>query len=883
MGWLRDLMLQATPAVPSFGELARSVRGHDDWPASSDIHPRSLASIFSKLDRGQELDWLIDRPAVQKILAQTLSTSLSEIRAALGAAGPREAAVAARRVRLRSLRDARFLDLTEEPLFPGIPPEVLESANWRRTFWYAPSGSGRSLTGQWLASRGLASFVSAPSWAEARPRLPARGAVFVELDGYDDAGQALEDVPERICIAAPFLPAKDDAEAFELVQSPPPDSYLEDLLLWIDERLPRDGRFDVDTTLEWLRGAPREAGLLDGVGAVLDLAGLADQLGAREIAALSPEKLALRFLRQRLSESLDSDDANARWLKRSGHDALVAMLRRILTDDDLPWDAPRTLEHWMSLVPPELSREADVEWLRLSLHRVDASIRASDVERAARRLPPGAFRTVQSLRASGLLEPGPGERFKLGPRWFARTLLGEAVSSLVRGSPFEWGEALLRPHAAPLVARALSIEIGERSLAPIEAVLELEADDSAAHGAALEACFRALGIALLCGTEAPSELLEALWDEQVRLLVALPQDLPAQRVELADPRGPGFEEPDAALFFDRGTFLLAALAISEELPSTSSRHPLLRPWLETSPDRELRRVYDRIFELAVRAHPRHRWALEVFALVDRLRNAVGFVDRPDAPHELELPGAVLDELMHGVLAFGTVEGAGKYPLLLDALAELGRARGVSWPAVARAVWSAWSDAGRPEAPLLSPDGPFAQKFWPHLPPELLQSELASPDELTRIPYAWLGPEHWQVVADALRAGSPIAAEPRVWSAAPESLLRSVLGASPLPLAPAALRAVAGRFPELVLEMLRARLEGARVEHSDDVTALIDALPLRHAAEVSALFGRLRTLYSLSAGALVAVRRYLHRAVAARAPGFREAFAELSNIERKVSA
>ncbi len=58
MGWLRDLMDQSDSGCRSYGELARAALESSDWPAESRMAERSLASIFSKLDRSQEADWL---------------------------------------------------------------------------------------------------------------------------------------------------------------------------------------------------------------------------------------------------------------------------------------------------------------------------------------------------------------------------------------------------------------------------------------------------------------------------------------------------------------------------------------------------------------------------------------------------------------------------------------------------------------------------------------------------------------------------------------------------------------------------------------------------------------------------------------------------------
>ena len=42
---------------------------------------RSLASIFSKLDRNQETGWLAERVGVQRVLSKVLGVSLDDLRA----------------------------------------------------------------------------------------------------------------------------------------------------------------------------------------------------------------------------------------------------------------------------------------------------------------------------------------------------------------------------------------------------------------------------------------------------------------------------------------------------------------------------------------------------------------------------------------------------------------------------------------------------------------------------------------------------------------------------------------------------------------------------------------------------------------------------------
>ena len=575
MGWLRDLMDQSDSGCRSYGDLARAALENSDWPSESRMAERSLASIFSKLDRNQEADWLAERVGVQRVLSKVLGVPLDDLRAPgvqVGGA-PRGDL---RRLRLTSLRYARALDLLDEPLCPGLPAVALKPGAYDSTFWRAPSGSGRSLVGRFLQARGLAHVIEASTFEEALAVLPERGPVFIELHGQ--RALPLPNAPRpELCIAADFEPHN---PTWQVHSAPAVDTYLDELVDWVAARLPADGRFDAALTLQWLRGEMRDSGILDGLGAALGLCGLADEHGVQSLRGKSPQKLAERFCRDRLLATLDPEAAHAAWLKRNGYDVLVGLGHRLLADSDAAWDEPRSLENWLELVPLEHQRDADLDWMRLSLSRVDSGIRPSDIEKAARKIPPGAFRIVRALQRAELLRdatsqaqanPAPEARLSFGPRWFSNVLRSDATRALVSGSTNDFGEALLRGHAAASVARELVERLSDRGSAFIDGVLELEGGDSAGHVAAVEMTFRAAGVALLAGAELGSESLEALWDEVLEARLEFPDQLPCPRIEYPDP------ESDALL--SRGIWYLAAFSISSELGQRAGRrHPLLRPW-----------------------------------------------------------------------------------------------------------------------------------------------------------------------------------------------------------------------------------------------------------------------------------------------------------------
>ena len=146
--------------------------------------------------------------------------------------------------------------------------------------------------------------------------------------------------------------------------------------------------------------------------------------------------------------------------------------------------------------------------MRLSLAQTRLDIRPSDIEKAARKLPPGAFRIVRGFERSDLLQQTvsscPGERAPSG-RLTPRAALvfqrapPEATRALLGGSPNDFGEALLKDQSAPRIARELLQRLAVNGSSFIESVLEVDGADSAGHTAALEMTFRASGVA--CSAE----------------------------------------------------------------------------------------------------------------------------------------------------------------------------------------------------------------------------------------------------------------------------------------------------------------------------------------------------------------------------------------------
>jgi hypothetical protein len=868
MGWLRDLMQQAPTPVQSLGDLSRSALRSSDWPADTKMQPRSLAALFSKLDRDQELDWLGDRPGAQLALAKALGASLDDIRARVRR---RQSGPAGQVLRLRCLPAARAISLLEEPLFPGIPNEVLEPASFAGTYWVAPSGAGRTLVGRWLEARGLARLVQAESWAEAQAQLPLHGAVFVELEAVTAPFRPEAPDGVRLCIAAPLAPL--EPHAFRVVRSPEPESYLPALVAWVAERCPQDGRFEPERVLAWLRAEPLDRGIIDGPGAVLGLCGLADELGARALSE-GLDKLVRRYAQARFTASLDPEAPHTAFFRKNGYGALVALVRRLLSEDALPWDAPRPRERWLGLVPEELQREADLDWLKMTLGSGPGALRPADLERAARKLPPGAFRVIRCFEQAGLLEPAGEDGLKLGPRFVARTLLSEAVAALSTASPIEWGTALLEGSAQ----RELEAHVLERARttngASLEPLLETSAPDNLYYVGALELGFVATGLALLEGGEPPLDLRESLFDDQLELMLELPGELPVPRVL----RGTETERAER-----HGLWLLAALSLSEELPKHARKHPLLRPWRGQDVDPRFGELLDRIAGALSSPQLGQAAALGVFAMIGRLRGDVGALVGVDTPHALEQPSVVVEEVMHGVLTWSSVAGLGRgrAGLLLGATRAAAVTLDVPWAEVARATWLAWDSAERPAegADFLLPENDIDGLFWAHIPRELLRPLLADARDKP-MPFERLREEPWAAIEEAVLDGS-LTPTREIVQHAPEAVLDSWLGRRGLtPFSGDALGMLLQRLPERLLRVLRLHFEAPDIAEAPQILALLAELPsslLERA--VAATEGQ--QLLRLPGPTLAGTRKLLHRAVSEGGALARRAYPVLAELEQRL--
>jgi hypothetical protein len=690
------------------------------------------------------------------------------------------------------------------------------------------------------------------------------GPLFVELrDATPERVAAASALRGPVCVASPAEPDP----SWCVVTSPAPAEYLSKLGEWLSLRLPADGRFPTARVVEWLAQGPLSEGVIDGLDSALGWMGLVDRFGLAALSGKRAPAVAELYFRAQLAGTHGSKEANVAWLRQSGMMALGGIARRLLTLAPDDWDRPRTFEQWMDLVPEEYQKSVDVEWVKLALSD-RKSVRASDVDNATRRLPPGPFRVVQALSRAGFFAEGDGDRLVLSPRWFGLALTRHALGSLLNGSPAEWGEALLGAARAPEIAARLYERLvgGE----PLDQVLEFEDASDPAWVAALECAFRTSGLALLAGAEVSHETLEGLWDEQLGLVLTLSR-LPRPRIEY----GTGGEH---AALLTRGAWNLAALAISEQLPAgVGKQHATLRPWTATAHDTDpLGRLLDEALAAVLAAGPRCEWAVGAFALVDRLTHVVGHA--AGSVHPLAAPGRLVDEVDHDVLEWSSVEALANLPHATPALERVASARNIPWHRVAGAVWNAWTSAGCPElgGTLLDPHSAASSLYWSNVP----TTEVGRAEEhATRDALSDFDGARWDaLVAHWIDTASAMTARAAKWI--PAEAFRSWLErATPRDLSSETWSHLWERFATELGSKARTLIA------SGDIPAAIgifEGAPLERTPDLVELLSRGLDWQRQSPDVIEPVRETLHRRIAERAPAWRAAYDLVAGIEKALS-
>lgn len=863
MGWLRDFMTTAEPPIPSFGKLAQACLDHPQWPAHHALKYRSLSTLFSKLDRNLDLDWLRDRLDVQQVLVDLLGRPLGDLRLSIGET-PHSSQN--RFLRFIDLRYARELDLTREDLPPGIPRQASDPPSWRPTWWLAPPGSGRTLTGAWLEARGLAHTHLIQS-REDFVQLPQRGPLFLEIAStvtLDDLGpdvwQELRVERRPVCVTAAFAPPPLDGVTFELIESPAPERYVPELVDWVEERLDETGHFHAERVESWLLSVALPAGAISCWGDTLGLLGMADEVPVRSLLAKSLDELGAHFVERRLREANDDAELTPRQIA-DAFPRLKQCAARVLVTGRNALEAPHPVDEWTALLStPQTEDSPDPEWFVAALRgALGAQVSKRDLRRAARKLPPSAYQLTRGLEAARLLvregdalaRDENGAVRTLHPRWLVSLLTARAAQEVLTLAPSQWGRVLLMGKDAGRIITGL-IEAARRDhFSSCFDLVDAYEPGVPALSAALEGSIVAMGLATLEGLELPDELVEgllALLAEEVFVVDKVPEPRLTISSEQGDP-------------FTRETFLVAWAALCQ-----STAFPLehLDPVRSKAP--EVRRHF-----LTACA----TWGAKPWPSVSMRSGLLAVVEAICAStsgDELSRPAAVrlLDTISSAPPALFQ-EALASFPaeVLLAQLSERGTP-----PSRAR------TDLWRYAAHLRAPGRLFVteaaeKEFWRDIPLDLLVHRVRAD-----LPVSWesLLPHQyaaWFKLDDA----PPL----------PEEAARTV----PIDPAVAALdERGLGAFQPSALAVLSARAPGAlarlgarycRAGRGEDVAILLDRLGPSATEAFCKGLPSVDELLSGKPTVLRPVRLFLLRVIRARHPGFEGAFEVLTAIERGVGA
>lgn len=862
-------MTLAEPPISSFGKLAELALDHPDWPAHTRPKPRSLSTLFSKLDRKQDLDWLRDRIEIQQLLGQLLKRSVTDIR---GAIGEVQYVADDRFLRLSDIRYARELDLTQEELPPGIPRTAIEPPSWAPTWWLAPPGSGRSMVATWLRSRGLSHSVNIRSREELE-RLPTRGPLFIELDSLLEADElqltqadlsALRAHQRPVCIAASFAPPP--TLKLEILESAPPLDYLPELVDWVAERLDGSGHYQADRAEQWMRRVAIPAGAVTNFGDALGLLGMIDEVHPRSLLAKSLDELGEHFVKRRVREANEKNSVSPR-LSEEAFPALQECAARVLVSGKNALHAGHPVDEWTALLSsPQNEDVPDPEWFTAALRgALGAQISRRDLRRAARKLQPGAFQLVRSLEAAQILvrsgqalsRDEEGALRQLRPRWLVSLLSSRAAQEVLRLAPSQWGSVLWVGHDAARLLEALlsAARLGDFS-APFSLADDFEAE-LPPYVAALEASVIACGMAALEGYDVPDELIDDLLNQSAECLLVL-DGIPYPRLTL--------EQDGAGLF--RNTFWrVAMLALCQKRPFPLEHLDPIRTSstpLRAAFARDLEQLLARDSPFGAMGSGRANGVLT--GLNDIIPRDVA-----DTPATLPRP-TTLRFMDHFEEASPLLFESASRGCWLDYLVSFAMAQGKSERRVLSELWRHLASTPNPSA--FFSDKELARKAWSNIPDTTLRERARAGlsvdwDALLPHQYAeWLvaTPEHRLPREAAERC--PL-----------DAALRCLEDKGASAFEDSALEALIGRGGARFSPFVKRALEGERLS---ELEALLQNTPRQASAALAQELPDTAHLLNLGTAQLRIVRLFLSRAVRERHPSYELCYQRLMSLEQGLS-
>lgn len=706
MGWFFELVGEIDRDLAGPRPLAKAML--DNWPKErGKSQPKggvsSLASQLSKVDREPASRW-IRAEWRQRVVEDTVGMRHGSVARRLD---DLEVAAPGDALHLDAVPGC-VIDLSTAMLPPGLPPELEHPQSWNRLWWFAPSGSGRSLVGQMLEATQRATFVRATTWEAVEKAIRASSEsapVLVELEGAL-GGPVPESIRKteanRFCIAAPFLPAalpQPPTSLRDKERAAPPahwpgqltmasfDAETVGLLLrWVARGLAGANDPNVTAATSWLR---QEVLPVLGIGTLTDALSLVSlYLEYEDRCHGQPlSDLARMYIEQRL---LTSREAGPNPPSAEVYERLVQMARKCIARGSAPWSERRTRKEWAALLPAGLTPDLVDEIVHATAAE-DPSAAAS-VRNALTKLLGTPEALVDALvRALVLKATGRSRLYAIQPHWLRETVLSEAVTATLDGGDVdEIGEAALHPEYAESVAAEMVSRVARGDLDVVRTAIDGE-NAGIAETAVLELSFVAAGLAVLIGMELPSELLDKLWNAEM----SLPR--PTGRLPgplLQAPR----EQQEQTPVLHVGLWYLAALAISEgkEEPTEPA---VLQPWLGAEVSYEGSQVL-MLAHHGVRAL-RERGVGEAlvsaaYRLGSRLLDARGaavLLPGFQSPCVLQYPAFLVQRTQLGDLEPEHLRILQDPEFPLDELDIEAAKREVEWAAIARCIWTTWVRSG----------------------------------------------------------------------------------------------------------------------------------------------------------------------------------------------
>lgn len=711
------------PKLQSYGELARRCLEHPSWPLDIQPQPRSLASLYSKFDRGIEVEWLHDRPEVQVVLANVLQLPATALEAEIKKYVT-NADQQLNRWRLRDVPTARPLDLREDPC-PKVFPELLtRPLSWQRHWWQDGFSQGAEFLGRWLEARSLASFGTCYeptelidlSHEETTPLL-----VFYFGPPVEFAAQTWGARP--LCVVSRRPPPAGFASVLGLTYT----TIEVPLLEWLFELLPRTDPWDLARVRQWLSGW-RAQDIELNFETVTGLLGAASQLQLSMAEPTSVQVIAQQYLKHRLEQLEAAGMREAKWLRLNGLELPIGIAKNaLLAADDSAWDQPRTKSEWLELIPAEYQRGVDADWTKLSLQRAGTPLTVAELEKALSDVPPGGFRVLNVLCDAQLLQATSDGKWALYPRWLTRFLERAAYMSLLDEDAEQWGKVALNDiHVKPLLA-SLERQFAAGQFRSLDAALELDDVSSPPFVLAIELLVVAAGNHLLSGGELETEQATGLLGLQASYLL----DGVSSFAPPYAPNGHPLPRPrmlcltrDAGIW---GNWLLGIWALCEMLEGPSPMSGELNPWaLKPNVSRA---ALESIATTLAQLEPGDGRASAIYSLLgrvlqhlDRTRETNGAASGRD--DVTEAPLFAVSKVLRGD-GWSAWQQALAIPHGIDSVRTLVAPE--AWQYVAKTAWRTWLESGAQPVGLQLFSGTPQHRvlFWPHLPDRVLQTLLDS--------------------------------------------------------------------------------------------------------------------------------------------------------------